>query len=188
MNTDIPKAFLLGLEPVLLLVYTWANLSSLSPDAHCIFWDGCHTKGREQGGLINSPPCLAACSEVFWGQVVFHLMSLLAVPVVQFVAGKPSPEHPGGWICCCPAAEARQCPPKKTRVQDALWISLSSDFHETLRRELGVYAWTRRSVMKRKTTVFTHFRLSSAFQINPEISCTRDKVCTYSYALFSTLM
>lgn len=59
----------------------------------------------------------------------------------------------------------------ESRIQDALWISLSNDSYETLSRELGVYAWMRRSVMKRKTTVFTHFRLSGAFQINPEISC-----------------
>lgn len=64
LNTDIPKAFLLGLEPVLCLCM-WADLSSLSLDAHCIFgFDGCDTK-RQRTGMVNYLTSLPCC--LFWG-------------------------------------------------------------------------------------------------------------------------
>lgn len=95
--------------------------------------------------------------------------------MVQFTAGKllQSTQMDGSAAVLL---QKHSGVPQKNRVLDALWISLSSDFPEMLKRELGVYAWTRRSVMKRKTTVFTHFMLSNAFQINPEISCNTKRV------------
>lgn len=68
-------------------------------------------KGRERGWLIISPPCLAACSEVFGAGGFSSCVSGGACGAVY--SWEASPEHPDGWVCCCPAAEAQRCPPKK---------------------------------------------------------------------------
>lgn len=176
LNTAIPKPFLLGLEPALLLVDLGKPILAVPRNSLYLWvwwlWDSWVQKGSlgsGQGGFINSPPCLAACSEVFgdrWFSILYLCWWCLWCSL-QLGSFSRAVQWMDLLLSCCRNTMVSP----ESRIQDALWISLSNDSYETLSRELGVYAWMRRSVMKRKTTVFTHFRLSGAFQINPEISC-----------------